>query len=55
MKTIFQIWQVWEDSGDEFLMGTYLSRPRAKAEQKILEDISDGNFQYIIRPEEVKE
>lgn len=55
MKVVFQLWQVWEDSGDEFLMGTYLIRPRAKEEQMKLEKEESGNYQYIIRPEEVKE
>ncbi len=55
MKVVYQLWQVWEDNGNEFLMGTYLTRPRAKFEQEELEKEASGNYQYIIRPEEVKE
>lgn len=56
MKIIFQLWQVWNDAtGDEFLMGTYLTRPRAKMEQEKLEKEESGNYQYIIKAEEVKE
>ena len=55
MKIIYQLWQVWDDTGDEFLMGTYLTRPRAKMEQDKLEKEESGNYQYMIRNEEVKE
>lgn len=55
MKYVFQLWQIWDDNGDEFLMGTYNTRPRAKMEQEKLEKENDGNYQYIIKAEDVKE
>lgn len=53
MKEIYQLWQVWEDNGDEFLMGTYLTDPETEKEK--LENKESGNYQYIIKKEEVKE
>lgn len=54
MKVIYQLWQIWDISGDEFLIGTYLTRSRAKQEQMELEKENGGNYQYIIKSEEVK-
>ncbi len=54
-KYVFQLWQVWEDTGDEFLMGTYFKETRAVEEQIKLQSKESGDYQYVIRPEEVKE
>ena len=56
MKVVYQVWQVWNDiTGDEFLLGTYLTRQRAKMEQNKLEKEESSNCQYIIKAEEIKE
>ena len=55
MKIIYQLFQIWDDTGDEFLIGTYFTRQRAKMERDKLEKDESGNYQYIIKSEEVKE
>ena len=55
MKVAYQVWQIWEDNGNEFLVGTYLTNNRAMQEQKLLEKDNDLRVQYIIRKERVIE
>lgn len=54
-QVIFQVWQVFDDNGDEFLMGTYLKEVRAETEKEELEEKESGNYQYVIKKEEVRE
>jgi hypothetical protein len=55
MKVIFQLWQIWNDNGNEFLIGTYFTRKRASLEQQKIEKDCNLNVQYIIRKERVIE
>jgi len=57
MKCIYQLWQIFDDTGDEFLMGTYFTRQRAKMEGNKLEKERDNYLkcQYIVRCEIIKE
>ena len=55
MKYIFQVWQVWELSGDEFLMGTYLKKERANEEKEKMNEKQSGYYEFVIKKEEVKE
>jgi hypothetical protein len=48
---VYQIWQIWNDNGDEFLIGTYHSKERAEKELDILE-VNRFN-KYLIRKERV--
>jgi len=49
MKVIYQVWQIWSDTGDEFLLGTYFTNDRARKEVKLLEKQEGLPVQYIIR------
>ena len=55
MKVVYQLWQVWNDNGNEFLIGSYLTMQRARLEQQRIEKDCDLNVQYIIRKERVIE
>ena len=53
MNVIYQLWQIWNDNGNEFLMGTYLTKERAETEKEFLLKDYDLNVQYIIKKERV--
>lgn len=53
-ENVHQVWQIWDDNGDMFLMGTYKTPKRAKEEIDFMEaQEMKYPVQYVIRMEKV--
>lgn len=51
---VYQLYQIWQDDGSEFLMGTYKTLGRAKEEMEaMIADPIKYPVEYIIKNERV--